>query len=215
MLALIPRPTIYNPEDGAWDSGKTLEDLEDEMRFWPRIMFGDMGTQSGVSIVWFHPLRLTDVKMPTSRSILAHWSSYLDGPENDQAREFCRLARGMGGQYGLRIGLEKFIVNRISKEETFLSSPRIAAKIEFALWSGVRDYDDEVRRRNVTWQMPSEIEKGQVGDQRLKMLNLYRPGPDHINDSMKHCLQHLKSMRHAGFGMFEKMYGFDPAWRNV
>lgn len=208
MLALKPRPFVYSPEDGIWDA----KDPEWEMQFWPRIMFGDMGTQSGVSIVWFHPQRLMDIRQPSTRSILAHWSSYLSGPENDQAREFCRLARFLGGPQGLRIGLEKFTVERIAKEETFLSSPRIASKIDFALWSGIRDHDDVVRRRSPSWQNPSEIMKGSKGDDRLKALQLHTPGPDHINDSMKHCIVHLGKMRNAGFGTFEKMYGWDEAW---
>jgi hypothetical protein len=215
MFALLPKPTVYNAQDMVWDSGKTQEDLEDEMRFWPRIMFGDMGTQSGVTVIWFHPLRLTDPKQPSSRSILAHWSSYLSGPENDQAREFCRLARGLGGEFGLRIGMEKFVVERIAKEETFLSSPRISSKVDFALWSGIRDHDDVVRRRSVSWQMPGEIEKGSKGDDRLKLLGLYTKGPDHINDATKHAIVHLGKMRNAGFGAFEKMYGWNPEWAKL
>jgi hypothetical protein len=211
MLALLPKPKVYNPEDGVWD----VNDPEWEMTFWPRIMFGDMGTQSGVTVIWFHPMRLTDTSQPSTRSILAHWSSYIDGPENDQAREFCRLARGLGGEFGLRIGLEKFVVERIGKEETFLSSPRIASKVDFALWSGIRDHDDVVRRRAVSWQMPSEIEKGGRGDERLKLHRLHTPGPDHINDAMKHCLVHLGKMRTAGFGTFEKMYGWNPDWKDA
>lgn len=211
MLALLPRPTVYNPEDGSWDNS----DPEWEMLFWPRIIWADCGTQSGVTVLWFHPMRLTDPRQPSSRSVLAHWSSYVSGPENDQAREILRLARGLGGPHGLRIGLESFTVERIAKEETFLSSPRIASKIEFALWSGIRDQDDVVRRRSPSWQRPSEIDKGGRGDERLKLLRLHTPGPDHINDSMKHCLVHLGKMRTAGFGTFEKLYGWDPAWKEA
>jgi hypothetical protein len=207
VLALTPLAQIYNPEDSTWNS-----DSEDEMQFWPRIIFGDMGTQSGVTVIWFHPIRLLDHKVPSTRSILAWWSSYLDGTENDQAREFLRLCRGLGGPEGLRIGLEKFTVERIGKEETFLSSPRIASKVDFGLWSGIRDHDGVVRRRSPSWQMPSEIKKGPAGDERLKVLGLYRPGPDHINDATKHCLVHLGKMRNAGFGTFERMYGWEKLW---
>jgi hypothetical protein len=63
--------------------------------------------------------------------------------------------------------------------------------------------------------MPSEIDKSSKGDDRLKALQLYTPGPDHIRDSMKHCLVHLGKMRTAGFGTFEKMYGWDDAWKTA
>lgn len=211
MKALAPKPVIYNPsDDHPWDMN-----MEDEMTFWPRIMFGDMGTQSGVTVIWFHPLRILDQTKSTTKAILATWSSYLGGHENGQAQEFLRLARGLGGPEGLHIGLEKFIVQKIGKEETFLSSPRIAAKIDFGLYSGIRDHDDVVRRRTVTWQMPSEIKMGAEGDTRLKVLNLYRKGPDHINDATKHALLHLGRLRVGGLGTFRNLYGWNPDWETA
>jgi hypothetical protein len=206
----MPTPIVYNKEDGAWNSDNT-----DEMQFWPRIIWGDCGMQSGVTVIWFHPIRLLDPTQASTRSILAYWSSYLDGPENEQAREFLRLCRGLGGPNGLRVGLESFTVERIAKEQTFLSSPRVASKIDFGLWSGIKDHDGIVRRRSPSWQAPGEIMKGGKGDERLKLLGLHRPGPDHINDATKHCLTHLGKMRNAGFGTFEKMYGWEPDWKDA
>jgi hypothetical protein len=83
------------------------------------------------------------------------------------------------------------------------------------MWSGIRDQDGIVRRRDILWQSPSEIEPGAPGASRLKLLNLYTRGPDHINDSMQHCLLHLKRMRVSGLGMFEKLYGWDDAWKEA
>ena len=211
MLALMPRPTVYNKDDGAWD----LNDQEWEMQFWPRIIFADCGTATGVAVVWFHPTRLMDLQKASTRAILATWTSYAGGEENGQAQEILRLCRGLGGPAGLCVGLEKFTVQKIGKEETFLSSPRIASKIEFGLWSGIRDHDDVVRRRAAIWQNPSDIKKGAEGDSRLKVLGLYKPGPDHINDAMKHALLHLGRVRNGGLGTFERLYGWDEGWKDA
>jgi hypothetical protein len=211
MLALMPIAKVYNTDDGVWDES----DPEWEMTFWPRIVFGDCGTQSGVSVVWFHPMRLLDTSQPSTRAILATWSTYASGPENDQAREILRLCRGLGGEFGLCVGLESFTVQRIAKEATFLSSPRIASRIEFGLWSGIKDPDGVIRKRMPVYQSPTDIKKGPEGDRRLQQLGLYTPGPDHINDSMKHALLHMGKMRNGGLGTFERLYGFNPDWKDA
>jgi hypothetical protein len=208
MQALLPKPVLYNPsDDHRWDLN-----MEDEMTFWPRIMFGDMGTTSGITVIWFDPIKLLDQSIRTTRSILATWSSYVGGNENGQAQEVLRLARGLGGPEGLHVGLERFIVQKIGKEDTFLSSPRIAAKIDFGLFSGIRDWDDVVRRRTVSWQNPSDIKIGPEGDRQLQALNLYKKGPDHINDATKHCLLHLSRLRVGGLSAFKNLYGWNPDW---
>jgi len=210
MEALLPKPKIYNSDDTAWNDMN-----EDEMQFWPRIMFGDCGDKTGITVIWFHPLRLLDQSKSTTRSILAHWSSYVGGHENGQAQEILRLARGLGGPSGLCVGLEKFIVQKIEKSESFLSSPRITAKVDFGLWSGIKDWDGVVRRRSPVWQLPSEIKKGAEGDARLKVLRLYKPGPDHINDATKHCLLHLGRLRVGGLANFKMLYGWEKEWEDT
>jgi hypothetical protein len=60
--------------------------------------------------------------------------------------------------------------------------------------------------------MPSDIKKGAEGDARLKVLRLYKPGPDHINDAMKHCLLHMSRLRVGGLGNFQKLYGWEKGW---
>lgn len=208
MLATLPVPTLLSPGETRWDHA----DPEWEMQFWPRVMWGDMGTFSGVSVIWFDPKVLFDPRQPSERSAIAWWSSYLSGNENGQAREMLRLARGLGGPEGLAVGLEKFVVKSVHSEETFLSSPRIAAKVDFGLWSGIRDHDDTVRRRTALWQYPSEIDYSQNGDNRLKMLEMYVGGADHRNDATKHALLHLKKMSGGGLHNFQTIYGWLPEW---
>lgn len=208
MLATLPVPTLLHPGETEWD----VKDPEWEMQFWPRIMWGDMGTFSGVTVIWFNPKKLFDPRLPSEQSMMAWWSSFLSGPENGQAREMLRLARGLGGPEGLAVGLEKFVVKSVRQEETFLSSPRIAAKVDFGLWSGIRDHDGELRRRTALWQMPDEIDFSQRGDDRLKALQMYVPGADHRNDSTKHALLHLKKMSKGGLVNFQNIYGWNPDW---
>lgn len=213
MQAILPTPIILDRDNSRWDPDP--KDPEYEMIFWPRIVFGDMGTFSGVTVIWFDPVMLLNPKIPTERSFMCWWSSFMSGNENVQAREFLRLCRGLGGPEGLCVGLEKFIVKQINASDSFLSSPRTAAKIDFGLWSGIRDWDDVVRRRVVAWQNPEEIDYSEKGDYRLKQLDMFVGGMDHRNDATKHAILHLRKMKNVGRTKFELLYGWNEEWEEA
>lgn len=211
MLALMPTPQVYNPEDNAWDES----DPEWEMLFWPRIMFLDAGTISGVAVIWFHPGRLLDPRQPTIRSVLAWWTSFVAGPENEQAREICRLAKGLVGTEGFALGIEKFRSRAVNGTDDFLSSPRIGAKVDYQMWMGVRNSAGELRRIATQWHEVAEIDKSPRGDERLKGLGLYTPGMDHRRDATKHAFAHLGKIKNGGLGAFGNIYGHKEDWKDA
>lgn len=221
MKAIRVEATPYNKQDERWE-GKPNEEL-----FWPRVMWADCGTTTGVAVMWFDPIALMDPRKPTVRSLLAWYVTHVTGPENRQAYEMSRLVRGLGGgqwetldgveragekSMGLAVGAEKFAVRTVNGTEDFLSSPRIASKLEYQLWCGTVDHDGVTRKRPLLWQMPSEIDKSEKGDTRLKNMGLWVPGADHRRDALKHTLVHLGKIRTAGLGAFEQIYGWDEDW---
>lgn len=212
MKPIAPIPTVYNTEDGAW------EDNEDEHTFWPRVMWVDAGVVTGIAVIWFHPMRLLDIAAPTARSILAWHVNFVTGDENQQAYEILRMVRGLGGPEGLAVGAEWFRVRSVNGTDDFLSSPRIVSKLEYGLWRGTRDWDGELRRRTLLRQEPSEIDKSERGDERLRLLRLYVPGADHRRDALKHGLLHLGKLRNLGMGArtaIERLYGWNGDWEDV
>jgi hypothetical protein len=210
MRAITPVPRVYNPEDDAWHP-----DGLDEITFWPRITWLDCGTTTGLATIWFHPMRLLNPKLATTKAILAWHVNHTTGPENDQAVEILRYVRGIVGQEGCAVGMEKFTVQSIKKQESFLSSPRIAAKVDLGLFMGLRNEQKVMRRIAALWQDPSEIDKTARGDARLQGMQLWVPGADHRRDALKHCLLHLGKMRVAGMGAFEKVYGWTAEWEDA
>jgi hypothetical protein len=209
MRALTPVPKVYNPDDGAW------QDNEDEITFWPRITWLDCGTTTGLATIWFHPVRLLDLTRASTKSILAWHVNHASGSENEQAREILRYVRGIVGTEGCAVGMETFTVNSVKKQHEFLSSPRIASKVDFGLFIGVRNEFGQLRRLAAQWQNPTDIDMSARGDQRLQDLQLWVPGADHRRDALKHCLLHLGKMRNAGMGAFERLYGWTPEWEEV
>jgi hypothetical protein len=210
-----PIPTVLNNEDGRWDPG----DPEWEMRFWPRIMFLDAGTVSGLSVLWFDPVRLQNPKIPSARAILAWWSSYVAGAENDQADAILGLAQYLVGTEGFCFGAEKFIVQKVQKGDEFLSSPRIASKVDYGMHRGlpVRDAEGVLHRRRIAtvWQNPADIDKSARGENMLKVMQMWLPGPDHRNDATKHAILLMRRMRDAPLGQFEKLFGNHPDWASA
>lgn len=200
-------PRIYNPADDAW------QDNEDEITFWPRVTWLDCGTTTGLATIWFHPVRLLDPTKPTVRSILAWYVNHTTGPENDQAREILRYVRGIVGVDGCAVGAEDFVVGSVKKQREFLSSPRIAARVDFGLFMGLRNEYGDMRRLAMLMQSPNDIGKNDPrSDRRLQDLGLWVPGADHRRDALKHCLLHLGRIRSAGMGAFERVYGWNSDW---
>lgn len=208
MRALAPRPTVYNPDDGAW------QDNVDEITFWPRITWMDCGSNTGLATIWFHPVRLLDMELATSRSILAWYVNHTRGPENEQAVELLRYVKGIVGTEGCAVGLEKFTVRTVKSGDEFLSSPRVAAKVDLGLYMGLRNEQGDLRRIAALWQDPTDV-VNERRDAQLQQLGMWVPGRDDRRDALKHCLLHLQRIRVAGMGSFEKIYGWTPEWEET
>lgn len=198
------------PDETRWEP-----ENEDEHTFWPRTLWFDPGLSTGVTILWLDPVLLfRSDSPPVPRCVMAWWSYQLSGGRNSQVFQACELVKAIGGRSGLLIGVEDFILRTSNQSRTALEPVRWTHSFEYALWRGLREYDGEVRRRSYVIQSPGDA-KHRFTDDRLKMHELYTPGPDHIRDSTRHALLWLVRLRseenkHPGF--FQKMHGREEDW---
>ncbi len=202
--------TITFREETRWDF-----DCEDEYQFWPRTMWIDPGQSTGVTVVWSDPELLLRRDSPAIRSVMAWWTTQLNGSDNSQTYQISQLVSQLGGPSGLCIGIESFTLRTHVTSREVLAPVRLTSKIEFALWRGVQEHDKKVRRREqIAYQSPADA-KSAFDDNRLKTVDMYTPGPDHIRDSTRHSLLWLARLRNEELrspGFFRKWYGNEEDW---
>jgi hypothetical protein len=197
------------------DQESRWRDNEDEFQFWPRSLWIDPGESTGLTVFWTDPAVLLDMQQPTLRSVMAWWTCQLQGSENSQTHQISLLVRKLGGPTGLAVGIEDFILQTRNSDRAVLSPVRITAKLEFAMWRGLFDYDGKVRRREMLAKQSASDAKKSFTDDRLKRANLYTPGPDHIRDSTRHALLwqarcRVEEQNRPGF--FRKWYRDEKEW---
>lgn len=211
----MPDYKILDTED-RWDTT-----TEDEWLFWPRVLWIDPGTVSGVAVVWFDPWALFENKT-TAKTILAYSEIFLDGPEdgpNGQVNRFLRMQRTLNQEPGLATGIESFVVRSANMDWEFLSPVRLRAAISNRLSMlppNPHDLDEMGRVRfnggtPLHAQSPSDAKNAFTND-RLKALRMYRPGPDHVNDAKKHALLWIRKIGKAGPEAFRAAHGDDEGW---
>jgi hypothetical protein len=112
----------------------------------------------------------------------------VSGSYTRQALEICDASREF---YPLALVVESFYpakpINAKTKAEEYLSPVRIAARIEFCV-------ETKYIIPNLFWQTPSQAMET-APDSRLKAWDLYKPGPDHMKDSTRHCVTFLRRAR--------------------
>lgn len=197
-------PVVRDIENSPWD-----EECEDEHLWWPRILWVDPGDVSGLAVVWFDPAALFAGK-PTPRVVLAWYATYVNGDENDQAAKILGAVSEIGG-VGLAVGIESFVVQQLNMDKSYLSPVRIRAKVEFGLDRGVKEQDGKTRRRRAFAQSSVDALTA-ITDARLKLWDMYTPGPDHIRDATRHCLLWLRRIQSKGIVEFRKAHGWEEGW---
>lgn len=197
---------IKTRHKGQWD----MEQLDEEIAFWPATFWVDPGVVTGCAVVWFDPVLLLNRESSMLQSVLA-WSAWMEsGGENFQTRQLIKTIAMIGGEH-LQVGVESFIPRRLDQSKQFLSPVRLRAKLEFAAWSGIKCWDDEKHIISVIDQTPSDA-KNVVTDGRLREWGFWTPGPDHTRDATRHALLYLRKLRQAGLGMLNQNHGNNSLW---
>lgn len=181
-----------------------------EHRWWPRTLWLDPGGTTGLAVVWFHPKRFMDPENYSLTRCIVAWDALnLVGPEQDQELRILEFIRDVGGEQGLSVGAESFVVRQLNMSNEFLSPVRVKAVISFQLYRGLKEWDGVVRRRRLYEQTPADA-KSTVTDQRLRLWNMYKKGPPHARDATRHALLHLRRVR--GRNQFKEVFGWDSEW---
>lgn len=205
----VPQYKIIDTE-GRWN-----ESNEDEYTWWPRVHWIDPGVTSGVCTIWFDPVALF-AGQPTPRCLLAITEMYLYGPEegvNGQANQFLRLHKALNQYPGLATGCESFTPLQFNQSWEFLAPVRLGAMIRFGLSRAQRSPWEEESEIGVSLHMQSPSDAlNAFTNARLKAMNLYTPGPDHINDAKRHALLWIRKIASAGREKFEEHHGVEKGW---
>jgi hypothetical protein len=200
-------PTIHHIDsEGRWDHAN-----EDEFLWWPRVLWIDPGTVSGVAVVWFDPIAVFSGQT-TAKTVLAYSEMFLSGPENGpngQINRFLRLRRALNQEIGLASGVESFVIRQFNQDDEFLSPVRIRAGIE-SRTSMMREGSDE-DPPVIHTQTPSDAMNAFTND-RLAALQMYTPGPDHVNDAKRHALLWIRKLRNRGVEFFYNAHGREEGW---
>jgi hypothetical protein len=203
---------IVRDQDDRWDKSK-----DDEFLWWPRVLWIDPGTVSGVAVIWFDPVAVFHEDVPLSRQVLAFSELFLSGPENGpngQVNRYLRLRRTLAQEMGLVAGCESFVPLKLNQSHEFLSPVRIRAGLESRM-SMMEQHEAQVRKGDtgvpLFIQSPSDAITTFTND-RLKKLGMYTPGPDHINDAKRHTLLYLRKLKAAGFDEFIARHGNEEGW---
>lgn len=177
---------------------------------WPRVLWVDPGGATGWSVVWFDDDVVFDRQKSIVRAAVAWRAGVFLGPENGHIDALLGLLRNadVGGD-GLCIGVEDFVLGSALSDRSLLAPVRVTAKLEYALYRGVREADGKVRRRTLPTQSPVDA-KRTITDARLKMWDMYLPGPDHPRDATRHALLWLRRLREAGEDAYDTLHFVDP-----
>lgn len=202
-MAVMVRPSILSEErvpDDSW------------LLAFPRILAIDPGDHTGWSIVWFDPDVVFDNTRSIVRAPVAWQCGFVVGQEDNQVdRILAHLRRKEVGGEGLAVVLEDFILRSQYKDRSLLSPVRINAKFEFAFHRGVREADGVVRRRVFPPDrlQSSSDAKNVITDARLKLWQMYLPGPDHPRDATRHALLWLRKLRQRGEDYYDTVHFSD------
>lgn len=198
-MAVRPFPRI-----NVIDTESRWQDTEDEMLWWPRILWIDPGGVSGVAVTWFDPNAIF-ARRPTSKILLAYAELFLTGPENGvtgQVNHYLELHKYLDREKGLAVGCESFIPRRLDQSKDFLSPVRIRAALDYPL---------SMQQKRLHVQSPSDAINTFSND-RLKQLRMYSPGPDHVNDAKRHTLLWIRNLIDLTREDFAALHGDEEGW---
>ena len=149
------------------------------------------------------------------RSVLAWQAGYVRGEDDEQVDQILDFASRLGGR-GLLVGIETFVVRQLNASDDFLSPVRIRAILQYELRKGLLNRGDQLSvadKKRLWTQSPSEA-KTTVTDSRLKLWNMFTPGPDHPRDATRHALLHLRKLKNSGRDSVQRLYGWEEEWKN-
>jgi hypothetical protein len=145
------------------------------------VMGVDPGFTSGVTILGVPYLSMYG-NSPYRRSYFELFE--VSGSYTRQALEVCDATREF---YPLALVVESFYPAKPITSEEYLSPVHVGDRIAFCA-------ETKYILNPFFWQTPSQAMET-APDSRLKLWNLYQPGPDHMKDSTRHVVTFLRRCR--------------------
>lgn len=145
------------------------------------VMGVDPGFTSGVTILGVPYLSMYG-NSPYHRSYFEMFE--VSGAYTSQALEICDASREF---YPLALIVESFYPAKPITSEEYLSPLRVGERIAFCVET--KYIIAPFFRQTPAMAMET------APDSRLKAWNLYKPGPDHVKDSTRHCVTFLRRCR--------------------
>lgn len=168
---------------------------EEDLTAFSSITAVDPGGSTGICTVWYSAHALADSKVPMQKCLKAWQSDCLRGSENEQALDVLRwFANRSFGEDKADMVIEDFILRSAIKGRELLSPVRIGHKVDYQLWRGLRLASGERAKFEPYWQSSGDA-KSVMTDERLKLMAMYTPGPDHARDATRHALMWLRKHR--------------------
>lgn len=182
------------PSAGSSNGIQQLRIEEDEdITAFATITAVDPGGSTGICTVWYWPEGLESGTVPLQHCLMGWEASCLRGSENEQAAQVMRWISDRSIEES-DVVIEDFILRSAIKGRELLSPVRITAKLEYHLWRGFKDAAGGKRSMEAYKQSPNDA-KGVVTDERLKLMTMYTPGPDHARDATRHAVLWLRKHR--------------------
>lgn len=168
---------------------------EDDLTAFSSVTAVDPGGSTGICTVWYWASGLAQPNVPMQKCLLGWQAQCLRGGENEQTLEILRwFANRSFGQDKADMVIEDFILRSAIKGRELLSPVRIGHKIDYQLWRGLKVASGERLQFEPYWQSPGDA-KSVMTDERLKLMAMYTPGPDHARDATRHALMWLRKHR--------------------
>lgn len=185
-----------DPSGGSSNGIQRLRASEDDdLSAFSSITAVDPGGSTGICTIWYWPIGLGKREVPLQRCMLAWEAACLNGSENEQTLAILRwFANRSFGPNRADMVIEDFILRSAIKGRELLSPVRIGHKIDYQLWRGLKVASGEKAQFEPYWQSPGDA-KSVMTDQRLKLMSMYTPGPDHARDATRHAVMWLRKHR--------------------
>lgn len=183
------------PGRGSSNGLQRLRAAEDEdLSGFPAVTAVDPGGTTGICTVWFSREGLLNPQLSLQKCLLAWEADGLVGTENYQTLQILRWLSSR--TYGpMALAMEDFVPQQLLKSREFLSPVRIAARVDYQVWRGIKVAGGTGRRTfDLSWQSANDA-KNVVTDPRLKAMAMYTPGPDHARDATRHAVLWIRKYR--------------------
>lgn len=184
------------PAAGSSKGIQRLTATEDEdLTSFSSITAIDPGGSTGICTVWYWPGGLGSAGVPMQKCLLAWEAACLYGSENEQTLQVLKwIAERSQDADSADLVIEDFILRSAIKGRELLSPVRLTAALTYQLWRGIKIANGK-KTSFEPWLQSSNDAKNVMTDNRLKLMAMYTPGPDHARDATRHALMWLRKHR--------------------